>query len=122
MASWWKKTLLTVASIAGVAGGLYGTYYVLTHRPLPKKDGTLHLEGLHEDVEVIIDIYGVPHIYAHNEDDLYFAQGYIHAQERLWQMELNRRLAAGRLTELFGPIALEVDRFTRRLGMHIDSN
>ncbi len=118
MASWWQKTALTAAGMAGVAGAVYGAYYAFTHRPLPKTKGTLHLQGLHEPVEVLIDSYGVPHIYAHNEDDLYFAQGYMHAQERLWQMEINRRVGSGRLSELFGPIAVETDRFCRRLGMH----
>ncbi len=118
MASWWQKTALTAAGIAGVAGAAYGAYYAFTHRPLPKTKGKLHLQGLHEPVEVLTDSYGVPHIYAHNEDDLYFAQGYMHAQERLWQMEVNRRVGSGQLSELFGPIAVETDRFCRRLGMH----
>jgi penicillin amidase len=115
MTTWWQKTLLSAASLAGLSAG---TYSLLTHRPQPQKSGTLRLSGLHEAVEVITDNYGVPHIYARNEDDLYFAQGYIHAQERLWQMELNRRIASGRLSEIFGTIALETDRFCRRLGMH----
>jgi penicillin amidase len=118
MASWRQKTTLTIASIAGIAGAAYGTYYAFTHRPLPKTKGSVHLNGLHASVEILIDTYGVPHIYAQNEDDLYFAQGYMHAQERLWQMELNRRIGSGRLSELFGEIALETDRFSRRLGMH----
>src|SRR5579859_2425933 len=115
MASWWKKTLLAVAGLAGVSGG---AYYLVTRRPVPKKKGKVNFTGLHETVEIITDRYGVPHIYAQNEDDLYFAQGYIHAQERLWQMELNRRIGSGRLSEVFGQIALETDRFARRLGMH----
>jgi penicillin amidase len=115
MTSWWQKTLITAASLAGLATG---TYYLVTRRPLPQKSGTLYIKALHESVKVITDQYGVPHIYAHNEDDLFFAQGYIHAQERLWQMELNRRLGAGQLAEIFGDIALETDRFCRRLGMH----
>ena len=57
-------------------------------------------------------------MYAQNEDDLFFAQGYAHAQERLWQMELNRRIGSGRLSEIFGPLALEADRMSRRIGMH----
>ena len=118
MASWRQKTALTVAGMAGIAGAAYGAYYAFTHRPLPKAKGKLHLQGLHEPVEVLTDSYGVPHIYAHNEDDLYFAQGYMHAQERLWQMEVNRRISSGRLSEVFGPIAVEIDRFCRRLGMH----
>src|ERR1700737_2954333 len=115
MASWWQKTFVTVAGLAGLAGG---AYYMLTRRPLPQRNGKLVVRGLHESVEVITDRYGVPHIYAQNEEDLYFAQGYIHAQERLWQMELNRRTASGRLSEIFGKIAIETDRFSRRLGMH----
>ena len=118
MASRWQKMAFTAASIAGVAGAAYGAYYAFMHRPLPKTKGKLQLQGLHEPVEVLTDQYGVPHIYAHNEDDLYFAQGYMHAQERLWQMEINRRVGSGRLAELFGSIAVETDRFCRRLGMH----
>lgn len=121
MASWWQKTALSVAGIAGVAGAAYGAYYAFTRRPLAKTKGKLHLQGLHEPVEVLTDQYGVPHIYAHNEDDLFFAQGYMHAQERLWQMEVNRRVGSGRLAEIFGPVALETDRFCRRLGIHRSS-
>src|SRR6266568_2522928 len=115
MASWWQKTLVGVAGLAGLAGG---AYFMLMRRPLPKIKGELSLQGLHELVEVITDRYGVPHIYAQNEDDLFFAQGYVHAYERLWQMELNRRISSGRLSEIFGELALETDRFARRLGMH----
>ena len=115
MASWWEKTLATAASATGIAAG---TYNLLTRKPLPQRSGTLHLQGLHEPIKIITDHYGVPHIYAHNEDDLYFAQGYIHASERLWQMEMNRHLGSGRLAEIFGTIALETDRFCRRLGLH----
>src|SRR3989440_7365224 len=118
MVSWWRKTLTMAAGLAGLAGGAFGAYYLLMRRPLRKTKGRLHLDGLHERVEVITDRYGVPHIYAQNEDDLFFAQGYIHAQERLWQMEFNRRIGSGRLSEIFGKIALEADRFTRRVGMH----
>jgi len=115
MASWWQKTLAIAASVAGLAGG---AYYFFVRRPLPKKKGDLVLEGLHEPVEIIFDRFGVPHIYAQNEDDLFFAQGYVHAQDRLWQMELNRRTGSGRLSEIFGEVAIEADRFCRRLGMH----
>jgi penicillin amidase len=115
MASWWQKTAVAAAGLAGLTGG---AYYMLMRRPLPKRKGKVRLEGLHENVEVITDRYGVPHIYAQNEDDLFFAQGYVHVQERLWQMELNRRIGCGRLAEIFGEAALEADRFTRRLGLH----
>src|SRR5215471_17673863 len=119
MASFWQKTLVGVAGLAGLAGGVC---YLLMHRPLPKVKGGLSFPGLHEAVEIITDRYGVPHIYAQNEDDLYFAQGYVHAFERMWQMELNRRIASGRLSEIFGGLALETDRFSRRLGMHRAAN
>jgi penicillin G amidase len=115
MASWWQKTIAAVAGLAGLVGG---AYYLYVRRPLPRKKGHLVFSGIHEPVEIIFDRYGVPHIYAGNEDDLYFAQGYVHAQERLWQMELNRRLGSGQLAEIFGELAVETDRFCRRLGMH----
>ena len=118
MTSRWQRTLAIAASVAGVAGLAGGAYYLFIQRPLPKKKGNLHLKGLHEPVEIIFDRYGVPHIYAKNEDDLFFAQGYVHAQDRLWQMEFNRRIGSGRLAEIFGDIAIETDRFCRRLGMH----
>src|SRR2546422_8228620 len=70
MASWWQKTLAGAAGLVGLAGG---AFYLLMRRPLPKTKGELHLHGLHEAVEVITDRYGVPHIYAQNEDDLFFA-------------------------------------------------
>lgn len=115
MLSRWQKFLLATAGLAGLSAG---AYYALTRRPLPKKNGRLSFSGLHEPVEIITDRHGVPHIYAENEDDLYFAQGYVHAQERLWQMEFNQRLCSGQLAAVFGPVALETDRFSRRLGMH----
>jgi penicillin G amidase len=115
MTTRWKKTLVTAANLAGLTAG---TYNLLARRPVPQKSGTLHMQGINALVEIITDTYGVPHIYAQTEDDLFFAQGYIHAQERLWQMELNRRLCSGRLSELFGDTLLEIDRFCRRLGMH----
>ena len=71
-------------------------------RKLPIIDGQLKLEGLLAPVEVIRDKWGIPHIYAENTHDLFFAQGFVQAQDRLWQLELNRRTATGTLSELFG--------------------
>lgn len=70
-----------------------------------------------QPVEIYRDAYGIPHIYAQNEYDVYFAQGYVHAQDRLTQMEMSRRLAKGRLSEIIGKRTLELDMFTRLIGM-----
>ncbi len=114
MASWWRSTLAVGAGAAGLVGGVT---YVLLRRPLPKIRGEERLPGLKGEVEMLRDGLGVPHLFANALQDLYFAQGYVHAQDRLWQMELNRRVAAGRLSELFGEVTLEADRFLRRLGL-----
>ena len=84
---------------------------------LTQVDGKLQLRGLRAPVEVIRDRWGVPHIYASNVPDALFAQGFVHAQDRLWQMEFNRRLVAGRLAEVLGATPLPVDRWMRILGM-----
>jgi len=88
----------------------------LSKRKLPQVEGTLELPGLKAPVEVIRDKWGVPHIYAENDHDLFFAQGFVEAQDRFWQLELNRRTATGRLSEIFGEIALDTDRATRTFG------
>ncbi len=68
-------------------------------------------------VDIVRDAEGIPHIYAKSSADAYFALGFVHAQDRLWQMELNRRIAAGRMAEILGPNALDTDRFLRTLGV-----
>ncbi len=87
----------------------------LSRRRLPKVDGTLRLDGLQASVEVFRDRWGVPHIVAANEHDLFMAQGFVHAQDRLWQMEANRRAGAGRLAEVVGAVGVETDRQMRTL-------
>jgi penicillin G amidase len=82
---------------------------------LSKTQGTLQLAGLEHPVTVLRDSWGVPHIYAHNEHDLFFAQGFVTAQDRLFQMELWKRVGQGRLAEVFGPAYLERDINARRL-------
>ena len=90
----------------------------LGQRNLPQVEGTITLEGLSAPVEVLRDRWGVPHIYAQDMLDLSFAQGFVHAQDRLWQMELNRRTARGLLSELFGELALDTDRAVRIFGFN----
>jgi penicillin G amidase len=101
-----------IGSIA--AGGL--TW--LSRRRLPLIDGSLTLPGVSAQVEIIRDRWGIPHIYATDLSDLFFAQGFVHAQDRLFQMEMNRRMAQGRLSELFGSIALDTDRSARTFGFN----
>jgi len=100
-----------------VAAALPGLGPLLARRRWPKTEGTRCIEGLHGDVEVIRDRFGVPHVYAKDEHDLFFAQGYVHAQDRLWQMELSHRVGHGRLAAALGPAALPLDRFVRTLGI-----
>ena len=85
----------------------------LARASISQIEGELTLEGLQEPVEVIRDRHGIPHIYAQNTDDLFFAQGYVMAQDRLWQMDLWRRWREGRLAEIFGPEAFDYDARTR---------
>lgn len=81
------------------------------------REGQLSLRGLSADVLIHYDDNAVPHIFAENDQDLYFAQGYVVAQDRLWQMDFYTRAAAGRLSEVVGPAALELDRYHRRIGL-----
>ena len=83
----------------------------------PDYQGTKALSGLRDSVTVRFDTYGIPHIYATSEADAFRALGYVHAQDRLWQMELLRRVAPGRLSEVFGAVTLETDRFFASLGI-----
>jgi len=87
----------------------------LARESLAQIEGEVVLPGLQEPVEVIRDRYGVPHIYAQNVDDLFFAQGYVMAQDRLWQLELWRRWREGLLAEIYGPEAFPYDARTRLL-------
>ena len=89
--------------------------WVNTNTPLYQ--GQLELIGLDQETEVYFDDYGIPHIYAENDADLFKTLGYIHAQERLWQMELLRRVASGRLSEIFGAEFIENDKFFLNLGI-----
>src|SRR5215204_4131286 len=88
----------------------------LLRRSLPRLEGVTELPGLERPVDVLRDRFGVPQIFADNERDLFFAQGYVHAQDRFFQMELGRRAGQGRLSELIGGSALEFDRLSRTIG------
>ena len=83
---------------------------------VPQRDGDLAVPGLSAPVEIVRDRYGIPHITAGNDHDLHFAEGFVHAQDRLFQMDTERRLARGELAEVFGEKALPADRLFRHLG------
>ncbi len=104
---------IVVFLLADVAGGAA----LLVRSALPQTTGTIHLAGPHGAITVTRDGYGVPHIAANDAHDVYFAQGYVTAQDRLWQMEFNRRVAAGRLSEILGPSVIEDDKVLRTLGL-----
>ena len=114
MSKRWSAVTAVAATIAGLAGA---AYYMALKRPLARTKGAIRLEGLDDEVEILRDRWGVPHIYATGEHDLLFAQGFVHAQDRLWQLDLWRRLVAGRLSEIMGELTVPVDRWVRTLTM-----
>jgi penicillin amidase len=97
--------------------GAVGYLYHVAHSALPQLDGSIRVSGLTAPVTVARDTHGVPDIEATTLDDLFFAQGYVTAQDRLWQMDVMRRFAAGEMSELLGPALLEHDREQRILGL-----
>ncbi|MCY4640563.1 MAG: penicillin acylase family protein [Chloroflexi bacterium] len=107
-------------ALAGVRDAVRLGAAALRHasrRAHPVVSGRLTVAGLAAPLEVLRDRHGVPHVFAASEQDVLFGQGLVHAQDRLFQMELARRLAAGRLAEVFGARALQADRLHRRLGL-----
>ena len=97
-------------------GALASLAIATVRTSFPESSGRLMVSGLKGQVEVLRDTYGVPHIYADNPEDLFEAQGYVHAQDRFFEMDFRRHLAAGRLSELFGITQLERDAYIRTLG------
>ena len=104
--------------LTAVGAYYFGNYLPHTVAPksFPQTDGEITLEGLHAPVDVYRDPMGVPHIYASTPHDLFFAQGYVHAQDRFWQMDAWRHIGSGTLSEMFGKGQVETDTFLRTLG------
>ncbi|MBI4228461.1 MAG: penicillin acylase family protein, partial [Deltaproteobacteria bacterium] len=88
------------------------TYFML-RKTRPALEGSRVVAGLASPLKIVRDIYAIPHILAENHRDLFFAQGFVTAQDRLWQMDLTRRIALGRLSEIFGEQTVEMDYFLR---------
>ncbi len=107
------KTIAVVVLLAAlvVLGG-----YLYLRRSLPQMNGTAAVAGLTAPIDIVRDADAIPHIFAANKADALFGLGYVHAQDRLWQMELQRRIGFGRLSEVLGAAALPQDRFLRTVG------
>ncbi|GAB4462883.1 MAG: penicillin acylase family protein [Anaerolineales bacterium] len=111
--------LLTVLILFGASGGYYFKSYLpntAAPKSFPQIDGEIKLAGLDAAVDIYRDSMGIPHIYASTTHDLFFAQGYVHAQDRFWQMDFWRHIGSGTLSEMFGEGQAETDSFLRTLG------
>ena len=113
------RWLLRLASLLVLlAVGAFALAYYFAARSLPVYDTNYTVAGLNETVEIVRDNANVPHIFGNSDQDVFFALGYAHAQDRMWQMTMLRRTAQGRLSELFGERTLPIDRFMRRLDLY----
>jgi len=115
------RRLFRVFVISGIALAtllvvVAGTGVFVVRHSFPSYDGSAELRGLDGEVEVVRDANGIPQIYADSASDLFAAQGYVHAQDRFFEMDFRRHVTAGRLAELVGEDALETDKFVRTLG------
>lgn len=112
-----KKVLLIIFALLIV---IVLSLLIYLQTTKPKYEGKVDIKNISKNTEVFFDDYGIPHIYATNQTDAQVVLGYVHAQDRLWQMELLRRIAAGRLSELFGNKVSKTDMFF--VGLGIDEN
>lgn len=111
--------LLAIVLLVGGSGGYYFKSYLpntVAPQSFPQIDGEIQIEGLDAPVDIYRDSMGIPHIYASTRHDLFFAQGYLHAQDRFWQMDAWRHIGSGTLSEMFGDGQVETDTFLRTLG------
>ncbi len=113
MRSLFRVLLVLICVVVVIVGALLWHF---VYRPLPQLDGNINLSGLQKDVIVERDHWGVPHIRAGSVEDMVEAQGYVMAQDRLWQMDLLRRVARGQLSEILGPATVNIDKQFRTLG------
>ena len=109
--------VLGAAGTGIAAAGTAAAWHWLARRPLPQVKGSIELDGLEGRVRVRRDRWGVPHVEADAAPDLYFAQGFVHGQDRLWQMDFYRRVVQGRVSEFAGPEGLAIDRLVRTFGI-----
>ena len=114
MKKWLKRLFIGLFSLIGIC---VAALLILNYMSWPKVSGKIQLTGLTEPVEIIRDAWDIPHIFADNKHDLFFAQGYVHAQDRLFQMESNRRLGLGEVSKIFGERTVRFDQFLRTIGV-----
>ena len=115
------RTLFRILGIAVlvlvlIAGAVFAYGIHLTRASFPQVSGEVVAEGLNAPVTVMRNDLGIPQIYADNLEDLFYAQGYVHAQDRFWEMDVRRHITAGRLSEMFGASQVTTDSFLRTLG------
>lgn len=110
---WFARVLTVLLALVVV---LAGVVVVTVRQSFPQVDGELRVPGLAGNVEIYRDKAGIPHIYADTSEDLFLAQGYVHAQDRFWEMDFRRHVTAGRLSELFGKATLDNDKAIRTMG------
>jgi penicillin amidase len=112
-----RRVLISIVSVIIVLALVLGVFSIFTvRRSFPQTNGEIKLSGLNYPVDVYRDSYGIPNLYAQTPHDLFFAQGYVHAQDRFWQMDFWRHIGSGRLSEMFGKDQLDTDTFLRTLG------
>src|SRR3954469_3073936 len=107
------KALIAVLVVLALAAA-GGRHYL--RRSLPQIDGTITVAGASAPIDIVRDADAIPHIFAATKADALFGLGYVHAQDRLWQMELQRRIGFGRLSEVLGAATIPQDRFLRTVG------
>ena len=112
---WTLRIALTLAVVLAVAGVVMFFWF---RTSLPRLDGSVTVAGIEKAVSIVRDGRGIPYIYAETESDAWFALGYVHAQDRLFQMEMQRRAGQGRLAEIIGPPGLRADRLFRTLALY----
>ena len=113
-----KQATRVLSTFSAVRGLAQTGARVAAKRGFPRVEGRMAVRGVSAEVQIVRDHHGVPHVFAVTEADALFGQGFVHAQDRLFQMAGARRLASGRLAEVLGPIALGSDQFMRRIGLH----
>src|SRR5882672_4140593 len=107
------KALVAIVMLVAIVTAIT---YASLRRSLPQVDGTITVTGITAPIDIVRDAAAVPHIFASTKLDALYGLGYVHAQDRLWQMEFQRRIGFGRLAEIFGPSVVPQDRFLRTVG------